>query len=135
VTFILDASITLAWHFADEKTDSTDKLLLRTAREGAHVPAGWPAEVVNALIIGERRQRCMAAGTDEFLTRLTDFDISVDDQATAASFSTLPDLSRKHRLTAYDATYLELAMRLQLPLASRNDALIRAAQRVGLELI
>ncbi len=135
MAFVLDASVTLAWHFADEKTDSTDQLLLRAAREGVHVPSGWLAEVVNSLIMGERRNRCMVHDSVDFLKRLSDYDITVDVSGISDRFQKLPDISRRFGLTAYDAAYLELAMRLQLPLATLDAALARAASGVGVYLL
>jgi predicted nucleic acid-binding protein len=133
VAFVLDASITMAWFFKDERRDETEATFRLAIAETIHVPVGWAAEVINTVIIGERRSRCTEIESTDFLARLQKLDIIVDDAAEA--FAQLPGLCRRFKLTAYDAAYLELAIRLQLPLATSDVALRAAALGAGVPLL
>jgi predicted nucleic acid-binding protein len=133
--FVLDASIALAWCFEDEATAATRRLVERLATETASVPAIWPLEVANALAIAERRQRITRADSTEFITRLENLVILVDEETVARAFTRVLDLARQQLLTAYDAAYLELAMRLGIPLASKDPQLCDAAERVGVTVL
>jgi predicted nucleic acid-binding protein len=92
----------------------------------------WWFEVRNALITGERRQRLDQAATAEFLRRLSNLPIAVDH---APDDSMLLDLARRYRLSVYDAAYLELAVRLGVPLATTDSDLINAAPQAGVVLL
>ncbi len=133
MSFVLDASITMAWFFKDEQSNETEALLQRAMAETIHVPVGWAAEVVNTVVIGERRDRCTPMESTEFLGRLQQLDIHVDSDADP--FARLPHLCRRYKLTAYDAAYLELALRLQLPLATRDQALADAARAENINVM
>jgi predicted nucleic acid-binding protein len=133
MSFVLDASITMAWFFKDERSDETEALFRLAIVEKIHVPVGWSAEVINTIIMGERRGRCTQSESTDFMNRLQKLDVCIDDGAD--TFMHLPLLCRKFRLTAYDAAYLELAIRLQLPLATSDVALRAAALGAGLPLL
>jgi predicted nucleic acid-binding protein len=133
--FVLDASIALAWCFEDEVTASTQDVLARLATESDAVPAIWPLEKANALIIAERRHRITRADSAEFIGTLEGLVISIDAEAPSLGFTRILDLAREERLTAYDAAYLELAMRLGVPLASKDGRLCDAAERVGVTVL
>jgi predicted nucleic acid-binding protein len=130
-TFVLDGSVTLVWGFADEGDDYAAAILDRIPDLQAHVPGLWPLEVANALLVGERRGRTTPADVAHFLTLLGTFPIAVDDRTVARAWVEAMHLARAHRLSAYDASYLELAMRLGLPLATLDDELKAAAAAVG----
>ena len=100
----------------------------------AHVPGLWPLEVANALLVGERRGRTTAADAAHFLAILSAFPITVDDETVARAWADTMHLARAHNLSAYDAAYLELAMRRGLPLATLDDKLKAAAVAVGVPL-
>jgi predicted nucleic acid-binding protein len=133
--FILDCSITMTWCFGDETTPASLAVLDRLERDAALVPAHWFLEVTNVLAMAEKRKRISAAKSTEFLTLLGTLDIAVDEEIAARAFTYLLPLCRKHRLTAYDAAYLELAARQQLPLASLDDDLRASAQELGITVL
>ena len=132
---VLDASIALAWCFEDEVTVATQEILARLATDAASVPAIWPIEVANALTTAEHRQRVTRADSAEFIATLEGLLISVDEETPALGFTRILDLARQETLTAYDAAYLELAMRLGVPLASKDGPLCDAAERVGVTVL
>ena len=133
--FVLDSSVALSWFFDDEQSDAADRLLDQLATETAAVPALWYFEMVNVLAISERRRRTTAARVAEFVTRLSDLDLDVDREPDACVFGAVLTLARSERLSGYDAAYLELAMRLGLPLATKDEALAGAAERLGVTVL
>jgi predicted nucleic acid-binding protein len=133
--FVLDASIALAWCFEDETTAATQRILGRLATEAASVPAIWPLDVANALTTAERRRRITRADSAEFIATLESLIISVDEETASLGFTRILNLAREEKLTAYDAAYLELPMRLGVPLASKDGPLCDAAERVGVTVL
>ena len=132
---VLDASVALAWCFEDETTPATQKVLQILAVEVASVPAIWPIEVANVLAIAERRGRITPAESAEFIGRLEGLAIEVDAGTLSRAFTRILDLAREERLTAYDAAYLELAMRLGVPLATKDGPLSAVAMRLGVTVL
>ncbi|AHF89098.1 twitching motility protein PilT [Opitutaceae bacterium TAV5] len=133
--FVLDCSATLPWIFQDEATDATDRLLDDlTAGAEAWVPALWHLELGNVLIGAQRRGRIDQAGIEGFFSRLGAYEISVDTETIPRAWNKTLDLALLHQLSTYDAAYLELALRRDLPLASLDTALIRAAKATGVTL-
>jgi predicted nucleic acid-binding protein len=130
-SLVIDCSVTMAWYFKDEATPYTNAVRAALATERAAVPALWPLEVANVLLIGERRKLSTQAKAAKWLRFLTALPIAVDTQTPDLAFDPILALARGHKLTAYDAAYLELAMRLGVPLAARDEALEKAAQAVG----
>jgi predicted nucleic acid-binding protein len=133
--FVLDASIALAWCFADEATPRTDALLDRLADEDAAAPGLWRPEVANGLATAERRGRLSVAGLTRSVRLLQRLAVSIDSEGAERTFRELLDLARGERLTVYDAAYLELALQLDLPLASKDARLREAGARLGLVLL
>lgn len=100
------------------------------------VPAFWRHEILSALLVGERRKRLTPELIQAFIADLNRMPVSVDDQATAEIvFNKTQALCRKHRLTAYDAAYLEIAMRGGYPLATADDDLRRAAHAKSVQVL
>jgi predicted nucleic acid-binding protein len=95
------------------------------------VPALWPLEVANALLVGEHRKRITEAKVAQFLALLQILPITVDDETALRAWQDTLHLARLHDLTVYDAAYLELTVRLGLPLASLDDKLKAAAAAAG----
>jgi predicted nucleic acid-binding protein len=132
VPFVLDASITASWHFADERSPQADTVLNALARDTAIVPAVWWFEIRNVLLLGERRGRASPQQTAQFLDRLAILRIELAE---------IPDevgtmnLARRHRLSFYDAAYLELAQRERIALATLDDELAAAAHAEGVALV
>jgi len=132
--FVLDCSVTMAWCFDDEATPYTNGVRDRLADVKAIVPALWPVEVANATIVGERRKRLDEARSSRFLALLSGLPIIVDGETAARAWTDTMHLARGHNLSAYDASYLELAVRLGLPLACLDGKLKTAAAAVGVPL-
>jgi predicted nucleic acid-binding protein len=132
--FVLDGSITMVWGFEDEADDYAEAILGRMPDLQAHVPSLWPLEVANALLVGERRKRITPADTARFLAILDAFPITVDGETVAHAWADTMHLARAHNLSSYDASYLELAIRLGLPLAAQDGKLKAAAKAVGVPL-
>ncbi len=132
MAFVLDASITLCWAFADEEHPVATAALDRIQQGEAQVPSLWWFEVRNSLIMNERRGRLTEAATSSFLRNLAQLAIIVDRAPAEAA---LLSLARQHRLTVYDAAYLELAQRGGLTLATLDTALRQAAKLVGVPLL
>jgi predicted nucleic acid-binding protein len=132
---VIDASVALAWCFKDEGNEATARLLERVQTDAAAVPSLWHPEVANVLALAERRRRITPAESAELIALLETFEIVVDEETLARAFTRVLDLAREERLTAYDAAYLELAMRLGLPLASKDGDLCDAAERLGVSVL
>ena len=132
--FVLDGSVTMAWGFEDEADDYAAAILERMPALQAHVPSLWPLEVANALLVGERRRRITPADTTRFLAILGALPITVDEETVAHAWADTMHLARAHNLSAYDAAYLELALRRGLPLATLDGKLKAAATAVGVSL-
>ena len=125
----------MAWLFNDEATAKTAALLNRLATETALVPAWWFIEITNVLAMAERKGRIKPTESDAFIADLSKLGIERDDEAPDRAFTHLLALCRRHRLTSYDAIYLDLAVRRNLPLATLDDALRKAAHKVGVRLL
>ena len=134
--FVPDASATLPWRFEDEATPWTEGLLDRIpGGEAVHVPAHWPLEVVNALLMALRRGRVTADQISEFIDDLAGLPILLEAPRGPTEWRTVLALAEKHRLTAYDAAYLDLTLRTGLPLASLDRDLLKAAKAEGVALV
>ncbi len=135
MTLVLDSSAALAWSFVDETTPAIDDVMGQVAAVGAVVPALWRLEVANVLQIAVRRRRITAHHRDSALTILGAMDIRTDPETDRYAWSTTLRLADRFGLTVYDASYLELAQRLSLPLASLDRALRVAAIGAGVDLL
>jgi predicted nucleic acid-binding protein len=133
--FVLDAWVAVAWGFEDESTAFTEGILdlLSTGAE-AITPAIWPLEVANALLSAERRKRISVAQVTALLGRVAHLPISIETVNTSRAFGEILSAARQHDLTEYDAAYLELALRRDLPLATLDDKLRRSARLAGIPL-
>jgi predicted nucleic acid-binding protein len=130
--FVVDASAALAWCFEDEASSKTDGLLDHL-RQGDQivVPAHWPTEILNGLLVAQRRKRIKAGQAALFWDELAHLPIEVEAALSAAQAKIVLALAEKHSLTVYDAAYLELAHRRQLPLGTLDTDLRKAAQAEG----
>jgi predicted nucleic acid-binding protein len=132
---VLDASSAFPWLFEDEASPRADALLDRIIQQGAVIPALWYTEIENGLGMAERRNRLSPEGIREAINLLRGLNLVLDQPDPARPFGATLDLMRTHRLTAYDATYLELAIRRGLPLASNDKELRKAARAAGVALL
>jgi len=129
---VLDCSVTMTWFFAGEATPASDQILDQLNKGcRAMVAQHWALEVGNTLLMGERRKRCSTADAASFLGILGGLAIEVDPETGSNATGTTLALARTHGLTLYDAAYLELAMRANLPLATLDKDLRTAAKKVG----
>jgi predicted nucleic acid-binding protein len=135
MSFVVDASVTLAWCFEYEQTPAVMALLDRVAEKGAVAPLLWPVEAINGLLMAERRGRITAAVRQRLAGFLRELPISIDDETAIRVWTATAHLSEQHRLTAYDASYLELAMRLGVPLGTSDKLLTVAARTAGVEVL
>ena len=133
--FVLDCSIAMAWLFNDEATPKTETLLTRLTTETALVPAWWFIEITNVLAMAERKGRIAPNQSDAFIADLGKLAIEWDDEAPRRAFTYLLAICRRHRLTSYDAIYLDLAVRRNLPLATLDDDLRKTAKKLGVRLL
>ena len=133
--FVLDSSVALAWYLPRQQTERTDSLMHRTAEEGALTTALWPIEVANVLLIYERRGLLTTAERMGAIAFYTGIPIETDDQTAARAWNTAYDLALAHKLTVYDAVYLELSLRSGLPLATLDQALAQAAASYGVPVL
>jgi predicted nucleic acid-binding protein len=134
MALVLDASIMLNWYFEDEG-EEVESLIMDLSRKNAVVPAHWAAEVANGVLIGERRGRSMPGQVAGLHALLDNFQIEVDAEGNEEALGRILPLARAHRLTVYDALYLELAERRGLPLATLDGELAAAARSVGIEVL
>jgi predicted nucleic acid-binding protein len=133
--FVLDCSLTMGWCFEDEKSPAGDEILeslMEEEKEGL-VPSLWRIEVVNVLNVGERRGRISSARSLLFLDFLLDLPILVDESP--QDLKDLLLLSKTYSISAYDAAYLDLALREQLSLATLDKKLRAAAESAGIPLV
>ena len=128
---VVDASFMLALLLPDEELSDSAFYFSQIIDVGMVVPAHWNAEISNTMVMALRRQRITAAYRRDALLRLADLPIDRDMQSIAAFFGDTLHLSDRHKLSAYDASYLELALRLQLPLATMDKALAASAIAEG----
>ena len=135
-TFVADASVGIAWCVASQASEATNALLsdLGTGREFV-IPGLWMLEVANSLLVLRRRGRLSPMELSEARRFVSDLDWRVDEEGSAGAFSQLSGLAGTHGLSVYDATYLELAIRLGHPLASRDDRLNKAARKCGVKTL
>lgn len=121
--------------FADEATPAADELLDQLVLGvRAWVPALWHLELGNVLLGARRRNRIDLAGIEAFLCRLAVYDIAVDGQTMERAWQKTLDLAMQYELSTYDAAYLELALRLALPLATLDQELMNVARACGVTL-
>jgi predicted nucleic acid-binding protein len=134
---VLDASIALTWCFPDEKAQKAQEISERIATgDSVVVPAFWAHEILNALLVGEKRKRLTRELMRAFLEDLNRLPIEVDLPGTPPIvFGETQSVCRKHGLTAYDAAYLEIAIRSGCQLATGDDELRRAALAEGIEVL
>ncbi|MBE3557433.1 MAG: type II toxin-antitoxin system VapC family toxin [Firmicutes bacterium] len=125
----------MAWCFKSEQSTYTEAVLDRLATESAIVPAIWPLEVVNVLLVAERRKVLSSASAEAFLETLSELPIAISWFNWPNGAEILLLRGRSTGLTAYDAAYLELAVRLGYPLATRDRKLQAAAEQLGVALV
>ncbi len=135
MNLVVDASLTLTWYFDDETTPATEAILDQVSERGAVVPTLWKLEVANAFQAALRRKRITALYRDESLSELALLPITIDVDTDTYAWTTTLRLADRFALTIYDASYLELAQRRSLPLATLDNELREAAAALGITLL
>jgi predicted nucleic acid-binding protein len=135
MSLVLDCSTTMAWVYSDETTEAIHQVFERLSQSGAWVPALWRLEVANVLEMSVRRGRHNAAFRDSTLADLAQLPIQVDGETDRQAWGETLRLAERHKLTLYDGAYLELALRRNLPLATLDEDLQKAAQSEKVQLL
>jgi predicted nucleic acid-binding protein len=135
MSFVLDASVALAWMLGEPESDLVVRAGSAAHSEHIHVPASWPLEMVNGLLMAARSGRIDQDELASCLAAVSVLPVAIATADVAVACSAIALLGQQHGLTAYDAAYLELAIRLGLPLATQHADLLRAAAAAGAELI
>ncbi len=132
--FVLDCSVAMSWCFDDETNIYADEVLGSLLTAEAVVPALWPLEVANVLVVAEIRKRLTEAQMVRAVALLQALPISVDEATAQQALGATLTLAREHSLSAYDAAYLELAMRGGFPLATVDKKLTQVILHCGVPL-
>ena len=133
--FVVDCSIAISWFLEDESDSASDSLLEILAIGEAVVPAIWPFEFTNALMMAEKRQRIKPQDISLIMAEASKLPIRVEEGPKMTGWQSLVALGREFSLTTYDAAYLEAALRLGIPLATKDVRLSRAARCLSIDLL
>ena len=136
MNFVLDASVTMRWFFGDgtpRELRYATEVLDAMKEASALVPVTWGLEVANVIARAEARALVTEARSEAFLEMLTGVDIAVDSTTFTQALTSTLQIARRYELSAYDASYLELALREGLSLATLDDDLLKAARRGGVK--
>jgi predicted nucleic acid-binding protein len=131
---VVDCSVTMSWLFREEFTQFSERVLDEVIVGQAVEPMIWPLEVANVMLSAERRGRLTQAESAHFLSRLSELSIDVSTMGQQQVADELVALARETGTTVYDASYLELAARLGVPLATLDRRLAEAATKIGVAL-
>lgn len=133
--FVLDCSMMMAWTFPDEATKQSAVLRDSLLEDYALVPTLWPIEVANVLLVATRRKRMRESDWPKLLADLTALPIEVDDETSERALTDSLQVARRYDLSAYDAVYLELALRRKLPMATLDKGFKRVCRRAGVDVV
>ena len=131
---VVDASVALAWCFPDEASEYADGVLVALEGRTVIVPAIWALEITNALLVGARRKRVRQPAIRQFVELLRGLTITEHSQTIADTVINVLPLAREYGLSAYDAAYLDLAVRQGAPLATLDSALQKAGRSAGINI-
>ncbi len=128
--FVVDASVALCWYFEDQSSAYTEAVFERLAQgDQAVVPAVWPLEMINGLVVAWRQKSIQTEQLENFIADLKDLPVEVDAQGSERAYSTVYRMSCRHQLSSCEASYLDLALFQGLPLATLDKNLRAAAKR------
>ena len=130
----IDASVALAWCFPDEASNYADSVLLAVENQTVIVPSIWAVEITNALLVGERRKRIRQPEIRRFVDLLKGLSVVEERQTFAETVSNVLPLAREYDLSAYDAAYLDVAVRHEISLATLDGAMQKACTAAGIEI-
>jgi predicted nucleic acid-binding protein len=135
MSLVIDSSVALSWVYTDEFSAATRRLLEHVSLSGAWVPMVWYLEIANSLQVSVRRRRIDRTTRDAAISDLSALNISTDPETIVFAWTTTLELTERFRLTAYDACYIELALRRGLPLATFDEELRVAGRQLDIELL
>ena len=133
--FVIDNSVVMTWCFKDESNQYADAVLDCLEQSTALVPAIWPLEVGNVLLVAERKKRLSGADSARFMALLSELPLLIDQEPPERMLKEILALAREHHISTYDASYLDLAMRNGLPLATLDKGLRKAAKRSRVSIL
>lgn len=133
--FVIDNSVVMSWCFKDETNRYADAVLDKLSESTAIAPSIWSLEVVNVLLVAERRKRLKQVDSVRFITLLSQLPIVVEDEGSEKMMKDLLALGRTSHLSSYDASYLDLAMRKDCPIATIDKKLMEAAKEVSVTIL
>ena len=134
-SFVIDNSVVMSWCFKNETNQYADAVLDRLLESTAFVPSIWPLEVVNVLLVAERKKRLKEADSVRFITLLSQLPIVVEYERTERIMKDLLALSRTNNLSSYDACYLDLSMRRGIAIATLDTQLKKAAKKTDVPIL
>ncbi|MBF0134801.1 MAG: type II toxin-antitoxin system VapC family toxin [Magnetococcales bacterium] len=132
--FVLDNSVSIAWCFNDQGGDYVVMVLESLLDKEAFVPGIWPLEVTNVISRAEKRKIIQKADSERFFILLNNLPIRIIQESPQRIFRNILDISRIYGLSSYDASYLDLAIREGLPLATLDEKLRKAACQAGVTI-
>ena len=133
--FVLDNSVVMSWCFKDEENQYADNVLDYLSDATALVPSVWPLEVMNILLVAERRKRLSEADSVRFISLLSQLPISVEYESPERIMRELLSFARENNLSSYDASYLDLSMRNGIPIATLDNQLLAVARKVDVQIL
>jgi predicted nucleic acid-binding protein len=131
---VIDASLALAWCFPDEASEYADGVLVALEGRTVMVPPVWALEITNAVLVAERRKRAKLADVRRFVELLGGLTIIEQSQTVIDTVSSVLPLARQYGLSAFDAAYLDVAVRQGAPLATLDSTLERAGRSAGIKI-
>ena len=134
-SFVVDNSVVMSWCFKDETNQYADAILDCLSEATAFVPSIWPLEVVNVLLVAERKKRLSQADSIRFITLLSQLPIIVEHERPKRRMTDLLALARSNNLSSYDASYLDLSMRKGIPIATLDTRLITASKKTDIPIL
>ena len=134
-SFVVDNSVVMSWCFEDETNQYADAVLDYLSEATALVPSVWPLEVMNVLLIAERKKRLGEADSVRFITLLSQLPIIVEHERSERIMKDLLAFARSNSLSSYDASYLDLSMRKGIPIATLDNRLIAAAKKTDVPIL
>ena len=134
-SFVVDNSVVMSWCFKDETNQYADAVLDYLLDATAFVPSVWPLEVMNVLLVAERKKRLSEADSVRFVTLLSQLPIIVEHEQSERIMKDLLAFARSNSLSSYDASYLDLSMRKGIPIATLDNRLIAVAKKADVPIL
>ena len=134
-SFVVDNSVVMSWCFKDETNQYADAILDCLSDATAFVPSIWPLEVVNVLLVAERKKRLSEADSVRFITLLSQLPIIVEHERPERMMKDLLALARSNNLSSYDASYLDLSMTKGIPIATLDTRLLTASKKTNIPIL